>query len=248
MKSSISACVLTHNSEKTLERCLETIKFCNEVIVIDDGSEDKSLLIAQKYNTKIFKRSLNSDYAAQRNFALSKANNDWVLFIDSDEYLSNDLQREISKLNLDNNVHGYYMRRENFMWGKRLKYGEWGDIKLLRLANRRYGHFGRKVHEIWQISGRTGVLESSLIHNQGKTMTAYISDINTYANLHANELYKERKKSSFIKIICMPAFKLADNLFFKKGILDGTQGFILAVIMSFHSFLGWSQLYIKQNK
>src|SRR3989338_3704487 len=130
----ISAVILTKNEKKNIKDCLQSLNWCDEIIVIDDDSEDKTVEIVknlklktQNYNSKlkIYKRSLNNDFSSQRNFGLSKAIGDWVLFIDADERVSKALALEISNLKSQiSNLNGFYIRRRDFMWGRELRYGE----------------------------------------------------------------------------------------------------------------------------
>jgi len=226
---------------------LKSIDFCDQIIIIDDFSSDSTLKIARKYAVEIFKRKLDDDYASQRNFGISKAKNDFVLFVDSDEQVSKKLAREIVNLK-SSKINGYFIKRQNFLLNKHLKYAEWGDTSLLRLANKKTGKFKRKVHEYWDIKGETCELKNVLYHKQTKNITNYLTDINKYSSLHSNELDKEHKKAYFYKIIFMPLAKLINNLFLKRGFLDGTEGLIMAILMSFHSFLAWTTLWLNTKK
>lgn len=243
----ISCVILTKNNQNTLPECVKSVQFCDEIVIIDDFSTDGTLKIAKKYTKKIFKRQLNNNYAAQRNFGLSKARNDLVLFIDSDEELSSNLRKEIKNLDLSKNIDGYYIRRQNFLFNKHLKHGEWGDIYLLRLANKNSGNFKRKVHEYWDINGKLEKLNSVLYHRQAFSLASFIKKLNLYSTLHSIELAKEHKKANVVKIIFWPIFKFVNNFFVKRGFLDGVEGFVMAIFMSFHSFLSWTKLWMSQK-
>src|SRR3989339_241301 len=156
----LSAVVLIRNEEKNIERCLESLTFCNEVIIVDDFSTDGTLEkirnskfeIRNKSKIKIFKRKLNGDFAGQRNFGMSKASNEWVLFVDADEEVSGELRKEIVKLlngQIVNEV-GFYIRRLDWFWGKELRYGELKkarDIGIIRMVKKNSGQWLGNVHE-----------------------------------------------------------------------------------------------------
>ena len=134
----ITAVVLTKNEEKHIQKCLSNLKWVDEVIIVDDNSTDKTVEIAAKDGVKIYKRDLVGDFAAQRNFGLSKASNDWVLFIDADEQVTSKLADEIEALDLLNaDTLAYSINRVDYLWGKQLKYGDvknvWLDRKSTRL-------------------------------------------------------------------------------------------------------------------
>ena len=159
----ISSVVLTHNAEATIAKTLGSLTWCEEILIIDDGSTDNTLSITRKLTSKIFKHPLDNDFAAQRNFGLSKAKNEWVLFIDSDEIVSPALAKEIREIaaprqlagTRNDNTVGYFIKRRDIMWGRELRHGEQGRMKLLRLAKRDTGKWIRPVHEVWDIKCAT---------------------------------------------------------------------------------------------
>ena len=147
----ISAVVLTKNEEENIEKCIKSLSFCDEIIIIDDNSTDETISKIRMLNAKcqIYSRDLGGDFASQRNFGLQKANGDWVLFIDADETVSKKLADEIIKqIKVGKaGVNGNYFKREDIFLGKKLKHGETGSVKLLRLAKKDKGTWKRKVHE-----------------------------------------------------------------------------------------------------
>jgi glycosyltransferase involved in cell wall biosynthesis len=157
----ISVIILTKNEEGNIEACLKTLKWCDEIILIDDHSIDKILELAKKLGAKIFERDLNDDFASQRNFGLSQAKNKWVLFVDADERVTPQLRAEItsaisnsreagsSSAGQPSAISGYYLKRTDFLFGRELKHGETARIKLLRLAQKSAGHWQRIVDETW---------------------------------------------------------------------------------------------------
>ena len=162
----ISAVVLTRNEEKNIEDCLNSLKWCDEIVVIDDSSIDKTTEIAKKLGTKVFIHSLENDFSMQRNFGLQKAKSEWVLFIDADERVTDELQKEIVAVISENKFNEYYIPRKDTMWGVVLNHGETGNIKLLRLAKKNTGKWTGKVHEVWESDGNSGVLKNYIIHYQ----------------------------------------------------------------------------------
>jgi len=244
----ISAVVLTKNEEKNIKGCLENLMWCNETIVIDDNSTDKSVEIAKKMGAQVYAHNLNFDFSKQRNYGLSKTKGDWVLFIDTDERVSNELKNEISHLisNRDRikKLNGYFIKRVDFMWGRELKYGETGNIKLLRLARKNSGRWQGKVHEQWKVTGKHGQLKNSLYHYPHKNIAEFLKKINYYTDLRAKELYNKKVRVQWWDIILYPRIKFFTNYFFKRGFLDGVPGVIHALLMDLHSFLVRGKLWI----
>lgn len=250
----ISVVILSKNEEENIKRCLESVKWCDEIILIDDNSSDRTLEIAKKYKTTIYSHPLNNDFSTQRNFGLSKATNEWILFVDSDEVISDPLAYEISNatgLVKDqdfNNFNGFYIRRSDFIWGKQLKHGETGNAMLLRLAKRGSGLWAGKAHEVWKIRGRVGKLINPLLHFPHKTMEEFLKEINFYTDIRAEELKSKNVRAHFWSILSYPLGKFLVNFFFKRGFLDGIHGLIFAILMSFHSFLVRGKLWLKNEK
>lgn len=246
----LSCVVLTKNEEQNITKCLENVSWADEVIIIDDFSQDKTVDIAKKTGAVVFSRKLNNDFSSQRNFGLSKAKYDWVLFVDADERVSKALASEIkNKISkLKNNYNGYFIKRRDFMWGRELKYGETGGISLLRLAKRVAGEWQGKVHERWNIKGEIGKLDNSLFHYPHNSINEFLSEINFYTDIRAKELFDKGIKSNFLSIILYTKLKFIQNYFIKLGFLDGTSGLILALIMSFHSFLVRGKLWLLWQK
>lgn len=244
----ISAVVLTKNEEENIRECLKTLRWCNEVIVIDDESEDKTCQIAQKLGAKVFTRSLKDNFAGQRNFGLRKAKNKWILFVDADERIPPKLETEIKRTIKEEKFVGFYLRREDFIWGRRLKYGETANVRLLRLGQKGAGEWQRRVHETWEIQGRVGELKEPLFHYPHPTMSKFLEEINFFTSLNAAEFLREGKGVGLIQILAYPLGKFLQNYIFRLGFLDGTPGIIMALMMSFHSFLTRAKLYLVWKK
>lgn len=246
---SLSVIILTRNGAQDTKRAIESVRFADEIIVIDDFSTDETVNIARNGGARVIKRRLNNDFSSQRNFGLEKAKGDWVLFLDSDEVISKRLQNEIiQKISnpLIANV-GYFLKRVDIFWGKEIRHGETGSVRLLRLAKKKAGSWERKVHEIWRVKGEVGGLNNPLFHYPHKNVKEFLSDVNYFSTLHARANMEEGKKSNIFKIIFWPSAKFLQNYFIKGGFLDGMPGFIYALIMSFHSFLAWGKLWKLQK-
>lgn len=242
----VSAVILTKNEEENIGECLRKLAFCDEVIVLDDYSEDQTIKIAKSLGAKVFQRSINGDFASQRNFGLGKVHNDWVLFIDADERVSPSLRNEISsfQVSISSAVNGFYLRRVDMVWGRELHHGEMSSIKLIRLARKDAGVWRRKVHEYWDICEHLQTLNNPLLHYPHKNILDFFNKINFYSTLHAQQKLDENQRSDIGKILLWPLLKFVQNWIFKLGFLDGTPGLIVAIMMSLHSFLAWSKLWL----
>lgn len=196
-----------------------------------------------------------TDFAAARNAELARAKTEWVLFVDSDEKISPALKDEITRIcNLESNIYSaYYIPRLDIFLGRELRHGETGHAKFIRLAKKDFGSWIRPVHEIWtrrsgSSSARVGTLTNHLLHTPHESVQSFLDKINKYSTLEAEYRYKEGVRSSLFKIWFYPLAKFKYNYVLRLGFLDGVPGIIMAIMMSFHSYLTWTKLYLLQNK
>jgi len=275
----LTAIILTKNEEKNIERCLKSVDFCDEVIVVDDFSEDKTVELVNKVfkvhkvdkDYKVFQRKLNNDFAMQRNFAMEKASGEWVLFIDADEEVTQELKNEISRVILNsflraqdysliqdlnqipnqvrNDIGAYYLKRRDFWWGRELNYGETSKVRqvgLIRLIRKNSGKWEGKVHEEFRIKNselKIKLLNNFINHYPHQNVKEFLEEINFYSTLRAREMRGQGKNSNIFEIIFYPLLKFLLTYIVKLGFLDGSAGFAYAFFMSFHSFLVRAKLY-----
>lgn len=249
----ISVIILTKNEEQNIGKCIESVKWCTEIILIDDNSSDKTAEIAKKYKTTIYSHALNNDFSAQRNFGISKATYEWILFVDADEIVSDALAYEVSNaIQLkDQNLkdfNGFYIKRVYFMWGKKLKYGETGGECRLRLGKKTAGQWIGKVHERWKMKGLVGKLVNPILHFPHQTLEEFLGEVNFYTNIRAEELKFKKVRVFFWSILLYPLGKFLVNYFIKRGFMDGVHGLVFAIVMSFHSFLVRGKLWLKKDE
>lgn len=244
----ISAVVLTHNSAATLSRTLKSLTWCEDLVVIDDVSADETHSIASKYTKRIYTRKLNENFAEQRNFGLEKAKGPWVLFVDSDEVVTDSLKNEIKEVVRLPCCEGYDIRRKDFIFGRWLRYGETARVRLLRLGKKKSGKWERAVHEVWKIRGTIGELTHPLEHFPHPNVAQFVEEINTYSTLNARYLFDKKVRVSWWHITAYPAGKFFMNFFVFRGFADGTAGAVVALMMSFHSFLTRAKLRLLWEK
>ncbi|MBU1327254.1 glycosyltransferase family 2 protein [Patescibacteria group bacterium] len=244
----ITAVVLSRNDAEYIGRTLESIHWCDEVVVIDDDSTDDTGAICERFGARVYVRALHKDFASQRNFGLSKARGEWVFFVDSDEIVSSQLASEIQLVvknatKMPNANVGYFVRRKDFFGGRWLLHGETANVRLLRLAKRNAGIWMRPVHEVWKITGPVGILREPLLHYPHPDVAQFIDSINWYSTVNAQYLFRQKIRESWWKIPVYPAAKFFYNYICRLGFLDGTAGAVVAIMMSFHSFLTRAKLW-----
>lgn len=244
----ITAVVLARNEEKNIVDCLESISFCDEILLIDDNSSDRTVEIGRKLGARIVKRALNKDFSAQRNFALSIAKNDWILFVDADERVTKNLQKEINDFIIESKNDAAFIKRVDFIWGKQLMYGETGNVKFLRLGKRQAGEWIGRIHEEWRVTQNIGSLKNSLYHFPHQSIGDFLKEINYYTDIRAIDLHAVGMKVKWHSLILYPGGKFFANFFIKLGFLDGIYGLMFAIMMSFHSFLVRGKLWMLNQK
>jgi glycosyltransferase involved in cell wall biosynthesis len=200
------------------------------------------------------------NFSAQSNFGIKKAKGEWSLLIDADEIITPELALEIrTQLSSWSQPAGeageaigspvaYQIPRTDYFLGKKLRYGETRKSRVTRLVRKGKGEWSRRVHPTLNIEGQLGTLKNPILHYPHQSIQEFLISINRWSFWHSLALNEENKKSSTIKITLWPILKFIQNYILRLGFLDGTHGFVHAVIMSFHSFLGWSNLYVKTHK
>lgn len=240
----LSAGILTFNSQKYLPQVLESLKgVADEVVVLDSGSTDKTLEIAEKFGAKIFKREFDN-FVNQKNHLLSLCTGDWILFVDSDEVLSPELREEILKVKEGlYPFDGFYLNVLTSYLGRWIKHAWYPDWHL-RLAKREKCRWvGSEVHESLKVEGRVGYLKGDLLHYSYSSVSEHLSKIDRYSTLYAKGALKRGKKFSLFKLLTSPAGAFIRRYLLKRGFLDGFEGFVLSVMASYYTFLKYLKLW-----
>lgn len=230
MQNKISVIIITGNEEKNIRDCLYSVKWADEIIVVDSESSDKTVEIAKEFTAKVFVHKWEG-YAAQKAYALNLALNEWVLSIDADERVTNELAEELLNMNLNNvSIDAFKIHRENYFLGKKIKHCGWGNDYQLRLFRKSKTRLtDRLVHEGFVVEGNVSILKNSMLHYSYETLKEGFAKINEYSSLEANEKYK-RKKVSGITIFLYPLVGFIQHFVFRKGFLDGTHGLLISLM------------------
>jgi glycosyltransferase involved in cell wall biosynthesis len=233
MRKTLSIAVIAMNEEANLPRTLASIRWADEIILVDSGSTDATVQIARDFGARVFVEPWKG-FAAQKNFAIAQATGDWVLSLDADEEVSPELARQIRHL-LDGEppLNAYQIPRRNHFLGKPLRHGGyWPDLKL-RLFRRGAAQFElRPVHETMKTEGAEGRLTAPLLHHCNATLEEYIEHMNRYssegARLLAQSGCTSRSRPAFLwNMLLNPAATFIYNYFFRLGFLDGREGLLL---------------------
>jgi glycosyltransferase involved in cell wall biosynthesis len=243
--NSLSAIVITKNEEKNIRECLESVKWVNEIVIVDAGSKDRTVEIAKEFTRKIFNCPWDG-YGAAKNYGLSQCTGDWVVSIDADERVTPELQKEILSVlsSADQKVAAMSMpRRANFL-GTWIYHCGWYPGRITRVFRRSAGRFTEeRVHEGLKIQGVTVSLHSDLLHFTDPDLKHYFEKFNKYTSLAAEELTERKKRFSLVKLVLNPFWVFVKMYIFRLGFLDGIPGLILCVLSANYVFTKYAKLW-----
>lgn len=251
----ISAVVLTHNSEYMLERVLDSLTWCSEIVILDSGSTDTTLEIADRFDAKIFQKKMDKGFGEQKSFAVSKASFDWVFVVDSDEVVSPELRDEIvammreNELTADSKFSGYKIHRPLFFLKKRLAFAGTQHDWVLRLFDRRRADFNTaKVHEeVVLKSGECSAISGPLDHYSYQNLEDYFNKFNRYTSLAADELMSRGKKISRFKMWLAFPHTFIKLFYIKLGVLDGFYGFLWCLLSSISPVVKYQKYFQRKS-
>ena len=240
----ISATIITYNEEKNIRRCIESLDFVDEIVVVDSLSSDNTCAIAKELGAKVIDQKFLG-HIDQKQLAVENATNDWVLSLDADEEVSPELKASIVELiKKPLEYDAYEMKRVSFHLGRWIRHGGWYPDKKIRLFNRQKAHWGGyNPHDKVIVNGKVGMLEGDLKHYVFTDLRHNIDTNNSYSSIMAEDLYKKGKKFSYLKLFFKPVGKFLEVYIYKRGFLDGMAGFIIAVGASYSMFLKFAKLW-----
>jgi (heptosyl)LPS beta-1,4-glucosyltransferase len=242
----ISSIVIAKNEERNIARCIESLEglFDEIIIIVDKTSTDKTAEIAQRYRCTRVVISEWKGYAATKQFAVSLANNEWIFWIDADEEVTPELKEELAGLLRSGfRYDAYNVARKAFFLGKWMKHSGWYPSRVTRFFNRNRAVFNsNNVHEQLIVNGTIGELKNDLNHYTDADIEHYFLKFNVYTTLAAEDLAVKNKKSKLVDITLRPFFLFIKMYIIKRGFLDGTEGFMLAVFSSLYVFTKYSKL------
>ncbi len=228
MTSGISAVIITKNEEKNIERCLLSLKsVVDEIIVVDSFSTDQTEQICKRYQVLFIKRAF-TDYASSKNFGNSYAQYPYILSLDADEALSDELRSNILEEKKDFKHIGYFFNRKTNYCGQWVNYCGWYPDPKLRLWQKTKGEWEGKIHEKVVLQDHNiGQLKGDILHYSYTSIQQHQQKLNHYTDLMAKDLFDKDKKATFVKLYLSPIFKFFRQFILQGGFLDGYYGFII---------------------
>jgi len=238
----ITATIIALNEERNIARAVESLRCCDEILIVDSGSIDRTVELAQNLGVRVIEAGWRG-YAAQKNWAAEQATHEWILSIDADEALSEALEAEIWRLKKSGPRHdAYTMPRLARYLGRWILHSGWYPDRKVRLYDRRKAKWvGEFVHESVKVSGRVGHLESNILHFTCDSLSEHLKTLDRYTTLAAQEIAARRVKVPLSRLIFDPAWTFLKSYVLQRGFLDGLEGLTIAYMAAFYTFLKYSK-------
>ena len=254
MALKISCVIITLNEEENIRRSLSAVKWCDEIIVVDSGSTDKTIETCNELGCKVYHKDFDG-YGEQKRYAVSLAQNDWVLNIDADEVVSDELGKEIENILRAERIDhiGFALPRMLIFLGKKFKYGKESKEYYIRLFNKNFSDFSKdKVHEKVELDGEAKKLKGAFYHYSYINIEQYFKKFNSYTTEAATELYKAGNKGRkpLAIVLGFPVY-FFKNYFVNRNFLNGIPGFLWALFSSLYPVVKYFKLWsfwVQKNK
>jgi len=238
----LSVVIITKNEENDIEGCLESIKWANEIVVVDAFSEDATCEICRRYTDKVYQRTWEG-YAPQKNFGNSQCTHDWILSIDADERVSAPLAEEIKQAIGSSSCVAYRINCRDFMFGKWIEYGCWRNQWPIRLFKKADAVWQGVVHEKLVVSGAVGQLIGPLQHFAHTSIAEFMEKQNLYTTIEARQWYEQGVRASWGAIVFFTLRSWVGQYIWLQGWRDGGHGLILAALTASYNFLARVKLW-----
>lgn len=252
--SKISVVTSVYNEEKNLPELLESVRWADEIIVVDNSSTDKTASIAKRYTDKIYQRPNLKMLNTNKNFGFEKASREWILNLDGDERVTSSLRDEVlektqKKSGKDTEVVGFYIPRKNIIFSKWIKHGLWWPDYQLRLFKKGKGKFPcQHVHEKIKVEGETAKLKNPLRHYNYRTVSQFIQKLDRiYTENEVENLIKSGRKINWYEAIRLPVADFLSVFFKREGYKDGLHGLVLSLLQSFYALIVFAKAWEKQK-
>ncbi len=241
-KLPLSVAIITKNEEERLPECLASIAFAGEVVVVDSGSTDRTVEIAQEFGAEVFVEPWQG-FGRQKQMAIDRCRHDWVLVLDADERVSPEAQAEIVAVLATGPCVAYSFPRKNYFCGRWLKHAGWWPDRVVRLFRKDSAKMSeRAVHESLAVHGPAGELQQPLIHYANKGLAQTLDKVNQYSSAGAEELFAQGKSASVLTALVRAKWAFLYNYILRGGFLDGGEGFVMAISDFMNVFFKYAKL------
>ncbi len=245
MSEKISACVITFNEELNIRRCLESIAWCDEIVVVDSFSTDRTVEICREFTDKVYQHEWLG-YIGQRNLIREKASHPWVFHLDADEELSPALIADIREAfrNPNPEIAGYEFPRLVYYLGRWIRYGDWyPDIKLRLFRKEKGQSVGNEPHDYVVVDGRVMTMTQPIFHYTYDDIQDHLLTINRFTSIAAATQWKNGGRFKLLDFLFRPPWRFVRGYFLKGGFLCGRHGFLIALFNAFSVALKYAKLW-----
>lgn len=241
-RSAVTVCIIAKNAAGQIGDCIDSVRFADEVLVVESGSDDDTVAIAHARGARVIEHTWQG-FGRQKQFAVSQARNHWVLCLDVDERVSPALAVSIQAALAAEKHRAYRMPRRNRFLGRWLSHGEGYPDWSLRLFHREFASWSNDpVHEAVITVETVGALDGDLLHESAEEISAYLQKQNRYSSLHAEALYAQGVRAGYWKLFLSPFARFVKFYLLKRGFLDGGPGFAHIAIGCFAAFAKYAKL------
>ena len=240
----LSVIIITKNEEANIADALESVRWIDDVVVVDSGSTDATVEIAKRYTDRVTTRAWEG-YGQQKNHATGLAAHDWVLSLDADERVSIELAVEIQELMRSAPpMQGYRIPRTMHYLGRWIRSTDWYPDLQLRLYDRRIARWNtRYVHESVTVDGRVGTLRSEIYHYSYRDISDHLSTIDRYTTLAVKQMVSDGQRVGWVELMSRPPLTFLRNYVLRRGVRDGVPGLIVSLMNSYYVFLKFAKLW-----
>lgn len=248
----LTVVVSAYNEEKKIGACLKSVQaIADEIVVVDNGSSDQTVKIAKSLKAKVFNRENNLMLNINKNYGFEHATGDWILNLDADEEITEELKEEIRAIiqsDREKAKKGYWIPRKNIIFGKWIQYGFWWPDRQLRLFQRGFGKFPIKhISEYIAVDGEIGELVHPYIHHNYDSITQYLLKLERYTTNEADALKETQYQYSWYDAIRFPLSDFLKVYFAQEAYKDGLHGLVLSMLQAFYSFIVFTKLWENEN-
>jgi len=239
----ISAVIIARNEASRIGECLESLRFADEIIVVDSGSDDGTIGIARRYTDRVLEVPWRG-FGPQKQAAVELASHDIVLNVDCDERVTPELREEILSLLSTGSIRaGYSVPRRTFVGSKEIRHCGWYPDRTIRLFDRRKAHFsGDLVHERVEVAGDTAALRGHLLHYSFSGIGEMFPKIDRYSDLSARQMFERGRRCGILDLTLRPAFAFLNTYLLRRGFLDGVEGMVISATTSWLAFAKYAKL------
>lgn len=241
----LSVLIIAKNEADRIEKAIRSVSFADEIVVLDSGSTDQTIQVAEKLGAKVFSTDWPG-HVEQKNRSLKYANQPWILSIDADEVVSPELQQEIIRVLENSEADGYFINRRSFYFDKPLKGGDWYPDPKVRLAKVRFAQWkGTDPHDLLFVEGKISSLKADLYHYPYRNSEEHLITIDRYTTRFVEITCS---KAHWYDLVFRPFWRFLSSFILKKGYRDGALGLMLSFLSAAYTSMKWTKLWLKQHK